>query len=587
MSSPESVGTLEVGAILTGLGGGLALFLYGMRKMTESLKVAAGGGMKALLGKLTANRFTGALAGIIITAVIQSSSVTTVLVVGFISAGLMTLSQSVGVILGAAVGTTVTAQIIAFKVTKYALVLIALGFLTELLAKKERLKHIGIMVMGLGLIFFGMELMSQATYPLRTYQPFINLMQTMRNPFLGILVGTVFTAIVQSSSATTGVVIVLAGQGFISLNAGIALVFGANVGTCVTALLATIGKPREAARAAAVHILYKVLGVLIWLAFIPQLADVVRSLSPASPELEGVARLAAESPRQIANAHTLFNVANMLIFIWFTGPLARLATRLVPDRKETDTGRIKPKFLDDYYLSTPPMALDKVREELGHLGERAMLMARRSFSAVLEGEQDDLNEIARVDDEVDDLHADIISYLGRLSLKDLVEPQPKRIYEYIAAANYIENVGDVVETNLVEEGKERLRLDLEVSDSTRDALAALHAKACWALENALQSLVEPSLEKARAVAGSKGDFNRLAEEARTHLAKRLVADEPHRLATFRVETDILENFKRLHTLARRIAGVVEEVEGPRKGKDGSKEEADKQEPEPEKLDGSD
>ena len=284
MSSPESVGTLEVGAILTGLGGGLALFLYGMRKMTESLKVAAGGGMKALLGKLTANRFTGALAGIIITAVIQSSSVTTVLVVGFISAGLMTLSQSVGVILGAAVGTTVTAQIIAFKVTKYALVLIALGFLTELLAKKERLKHLGIMAMGLGLIFFGMELMSQATYPLRSYQPFINLMQTMRNPFLGILVGTVFTAIVQSSSATTGVVIVLAGQGFISLNAGIALVFGANVGTCVTALLATIGKPREAARAAAVHILYKVLGVLLWLAFIPQLADVVRTLSPVSPE---------------------------------------------------------------------------------------------------------------------------------------------------------------------------------------------------------------------------------------------------------------------------------------------------------------
>jgi len=278
MDSSTASSGLQLGALLTGLGGGLALFLYGMRKMTESLKTVAGGGMKSLLAKLTTNRFTAALAGILITAVIQSSSVTTVLVVGFISAGLMTLSQSIGVILGASVGTTITAQIIAFKVTQYALLFIAVGFLMELTARKEAVKHYGIMLMGLGLLFFGMELMSQATYPLRSYAPFIELMQSMKNPLYGILIGTLFTAVVQSSSATTGVVIVLAGQGFISLDAGIALVFGANVGTCITALLATIGKPREAVRAAVVHVVYKVLGVLIWLAFIPQLAEVVRPI---------------------------------------------------------------------------------------------------------------------------------------------------------------------------------------------------------------------------------------------------------------------------------------------------------------------
>lgn len=559
MAGPETSAVLEYGAVLTGLGGGLALFLYGMRKMTEAMKTVAGGGMKTILSKLTANRFTGALAGMIITAIIQSSSVTTVLVVGFISAGLLTLSQSVGVILGASVGTTITAQIIAFKVTKYALVLIALGFLTELLAKREVVKHYGIMVMGLGLLFFGMELMSDATKPLRVYQPFINLMQSMKNPLFGILVGSAFTAIVQSSSATTGIVIVLAGQGFISLNAGIALVMGANIGTCVTALLASIGRPREAARAAAVHITYKVLGVLIWLPFIPQLASMVTSISPASQELEGIARVAAESPRQIANAHTLFNVANMLLFIWFTNPLARFVTRLLPDRVDTEPERVKPQFLEDYYLNTPDMALDRVIRELGRMGGWARRMASTSMPCVTAGTREDLDILHRLDEDIDTLHGEIVTYLGKLSLKNLIEGQGKLIYEYIAVANYIENMGDVVETNLVANGRERLEKNLTISESTLELLGPIHEKVCWSIETALEALAEQNVEKAESVARSKKDFNDLADDARGHLSKRLVADEPNRLEIFRIETDIIESFKRIHTLARRIADVVIEV----------------------------
>ena len=262
--------------------------------------------MKNILARLTMNRFSGVFAGAFITSIIQSSSVTTVLVVGFISAGLMTLSQSIGVILGADIGTTITAQIIAFKVTKYALALIAIGFALNFLGKRNSVKQTGAMLMGLGLIFFGMELMSNATRPLRTYEPFITMMTQMANPFWGILIGTVFTGLIQSSSATIGIVIVLASQGFISLEAGIALAFGANIGTCVTALLAAIGKPREAIQAAWVHVLFKVIGVLLWLAFIPQLAQFVRFISPEAEGLSGIARLGAETPRQIANAHTVF-----------------------------------------------------------------------------------------------------------------------------------------------------------------------------------------------------------------------------------------------------------------------------------------
>ena len=224
ISGMNEVSTLDLGVMFTQLGGGLALFLYGMRRLTESLKTVAGNNMKKLLARLTMNRFTAALAGTAITAVIQSSSVTTVLVVGFISAGLLSVSQSIGVILGANVGTTITAQIVAFAVYKYGLLLIAAGFFTEVLARQVRIKQWGTAVMGLGLIFFGMELMSIATGPLRQWPPFLDLMQNMSSPLLSIAIGAAFTAIVQSSSATTGIAIVFASQGLITLEAGIGLI---------------------------------------------------------------------------------------------------------------------------------------------------------------------------------------------------------------------------------------------------------------------------------------------------------------------------------------------------------------------------
>ena len=325
----ETTNALEVGTIIMGLIGGLAIFLYGMEQMTDALKLVAGSGMKNLLAQLTTNRFKAAFAGAFVTAAIQSSSVTTVIVVGFISAGLMSLSQSIGIIMGANIGTTVTAQIVAFKVTKYALVLVAAGFAMLFFLKNEKMQHYGHMIMGLGLVFFGMELMSGATRPLRTYQPFIDLMQQMDNPITGILISAAFTGLIQSSSATTGVIIVLASQGFISLEAGIALIFGANIGTCVTALLATIGKPREAIQAAMVHIVFNILGVVIWFGLIGHLSQLIRAISPVATHLEGISRLAAETPRQIANAHTVFNIVNTLIFLGFTAPIGRLVQRLV------------------------------------------------------------------------------------------------------------------------------------------------------------------------------------------------------------------------------------------------------------------
>ena len=356
--------TLDIATMITGLGGGLALFLYGMRKMTEALKTVAGTGLKDVLARLTTNRFTGALSGALITAVIQSSSVTTVMVVGFVSAGLITFTQSIGVIMGANIGTTVTAQIVAFHIGEYSLVIIAAGFLTELLAKSQRVRHYGIALMGLGLLFFGMELMSTATAPLRSYAPFIGFLQELRTPYLGILAGVVFTAIVQSSSATTGIVIVLATQGFITLESGIALILGANVGTCITAGLSAIGRPREAVKAAAIHVVFNLVGVLLVVGFIAPFAELVRAVSTATPELSGAARLAAEVPRQIANAHTIFSIASTVVLLGFAGALGSLVERIVPRAKTVPPGEGQPVYLDPLYLDQPAVALDRVKLEL-------------------------------------------------------------------------------------------------------------------------------------------------------------------------------------------------------------------------------
>ena len=312
--------------------GGLAVFLFGMEQMAEALKKVAGDSMKQILAKLTNSRIMGLITGAVVTAIIQSSSVTTVMLVGFVTAGLMSLSQAIGVILGADIGTTITAQIVAFKVTKYALLLVAVGFGFIFIGKKDHIKQYGHLIMGLGLIFFGMGIMSEGMQPLRTYEPFIALMQNVSNPVIGILVATLFTALVQSSSATMGVVIAMALQGLISLDAGIALALGANLGTCATAGLAAIGKPREAVRVAVAHVSFKIIGVIIIFPFIPYLADLVRDISPvAAAGVVGMEKLAVETPRQIANAHTIFNVGLAFTFLPFASWFARLCEWIVPD----------------------------------------------------------------------------------------------------------------------------------------------------------------------------------------------------------------------------------------------------------------
>ena len=540
--------------------GGLALFLFGIDQMSDSLKAVAGDRMRTILARLTANRFRGAFAGAFVTAVVNSSSVTTVLVVGFTTAGLMSFAQSIGVILGANIGSTVTAQIVAFKVTKAALLMIALGFGFLFISKNDKLRHYGSAVMGLGLVFFGMNIMSDAMQPLREFQPFLDLMIRMENPLIGIVVAAAFTALIQSSGATTAIVIVLAGQGFITLSAGIALVFGANIGTCATAMLAAIGKPREALRAAVMHVLFNIAGVLLWLGFIDQLAAFVTTLSPSHPELSGAQRLAAEAPRQIANAHTIFNVANTFVFIWFTTLIARFMEWLVPDKPLDEESSYKAKYLDEDMLATPSLALHLVRREIRHMGEQVQQMLAGILPAILRGSASELETIRGMDERVDALHAEIVVYLGRISRRQLTEKQTDNLVRLMDAVNDLENIGDVIEMNLVELGRRRIEKRVSVSPPTQLVLSDFHQVVMDSVDAAIRAVAEDNSDAARSVTNMKKEITRITHSAALHEAQRLVANEPHRIEAYTIEMDIAEKLQRIYYFAKRMARTVTAAE---------------------------
>lgn len=523
-----------------------------MDQLTSGLKLVAGTRLKAMLSRLTGNRFRGAAVGAAVTAIVQSSSVTTVLVVGFASAGLMTLAQSVAVIMGANVGTTVTAQVVAFDVAGYGLLAVAVGFFLQFVGKSRGSGHIGRVLMGLGLVFFGMELMGDATHPLRDAPAFASAMQSMSRPLVGILVAGAFTALVQSSSATTALVIVLASEGAVSLEAGIILVLGANIGTCVTAMMAAAGKRVEARRAAAVHVLFNVIGVVLWLGFVGYLADLVRMISPHAETLSGAAKLAAETPRQIANAHTVFNVANTLLLIWFVKPIAWVATKLVRPRDEEDQV-VAPRYLDPALLQTPDLALDRVRMELRRVSDRIIRMLDDAWPSVATGGLTALDKLRLRDQEVDVLYARIVDYLSAISTESLHDDHVRLAQHYINTASNLESIGDLIETNLYNVGVTRLESGIRMSPATIEAFGRLHGRVVWAVRMASQAFDAGNPTMAGLVVDAKQDIVALSDELQVRLSARVGAPEADRRVLYQTESELLEYLKRIYYFAKQIA----------------------------------
>ncbi len=540
-----------------GLFGGLALFLAGLQLLSEGMKKAAGQAMKTVLSQLTTNRFMGAVTGAFVTGILNSSTVTTLLVVGFISGGMMTLAQSVGVIMGANIGSTVTAQLLAFNLSEYSLGPVAIGFFMLFTAKREKVKYYGMMVMGIGLVFYGMGLMSSAMVPLRSYEPFLDVLKGLENPMAGILAGAVFTAVVQSSAATVGIAIAMASEGLLALPAGIALALGANIGTAVTTALMGIlsSKSVDAVRASVVHVAFNVVGVLIWLPLIWLLVDIAVALSPTSPELAGSARAAAEVPRQIANANTFFNVINTLLFIGFTGWFARLAQWLVPERPAKEGLIIEPAFLDPAALVAPPMALQQVRLELGRVGEITLGMLKDLGPALRDRDAERLDNIVRRDDQVDILEAEILAYLGKIRQGMLSERESLELQGLLTAADNLENLADVIETDIAGLARKAADLTSVSGDETRRLLAELYLTVLKAVELTVKAIRDDDQKAAESVLMLKDDVRRQSQALLAHKIERLTAADPEYVQLVRLEMSFVDQMRRIYTLAKRIAKV--------------------------------
>ena len=529
--------------------GGLALFLYGLDQLSDGLKHAAGEALKTLLTRLTTNRFLGALTGAFVTGVLNSSTVTTVLVVGFVTAGLMTLAQSVAVIMGANIGSTVTAQLLAFNLSAYSLLPIAVGFSMLFASKRPTVQHWGMIVMGLGLVFYGMGLMSDAMRPLRSYPPFVEALAQMEKPLYGIIAGAVFTLIVNSSAATVGIAIALASDGLLTLPAGIALALGANIGTCGTALIAALGKPVDAVRAATVHVMFNVLGVAIWFPFIGLLARIAIAISPSGESP------AAVLPRQIANANTMFNVLNTIFFIGFTGWFAKTATRLVK-QKEPEKALIKPKFLDPASIEVPAIALENVRQEVGRLGDvvRTIMVDFPPEQGAVTNET--LSQIAQQGRKVEILERAILAFLGRIQHGDLTEAQSKTVVALMSAAIGFRNIADVIADDLVSVARAAKSGQLQAGTLKRTVLSECYQWTQRGLEFAVDAVRQPNEQARTEIKNISDQVKTLAEKLMSQVAAGLDASDPNSLSTVRLQTTFVDGLRQISTLAKRIAQSV-------------------------------
>lgn len=544
---------IEWFSLLLGLVGGLALFLAGLEQLAEGLKKVAGDALKKMLSRLTSNRVMGAITGAVVTGILNSSSVTTVLVVSFVTAGVMTLQQSVGVIMGANIGSTVTAQILAFNISAYALLPVAVGFFMIFSTPKSKdlQRNWGMMIMGLGLVFFGMSVMSEAMYPLRSYQPFLDLLQRMENPLLGIIAGALFTGLVQSSAATVGIAIAMAGGGLLSLNAGIALALGANIGTCITALMAALGKPPEAVRAAVVHVSFNIVGVLLWLPFIPKLAEISMALSPASGDLYGAARMAAEVPRQIANANTIFNITNTILFLPFTAVFAVIAQKLVKDRP-LPPAIIEPKYLDPSLLEVPSIALHGVRNELTRVAELIRDMFDSFRDALVHADYDRLSRLVREDDKVDILEQECLIYLSRIRTKSLTQQESVEHQCLMASAVNLETLADVIETDLIELASKLRGVSYKRSEKSREMLQNMFFYVRDTIELLVTTLKDNDQDAARAILDQKSQIGRLEKDFLVRRSERLGRNgDAVRVA--RLDVSAFDKLHRMYSLSKHIA----------------------------------
>lgn len=488
--------------------GGLGLFLYGMNLMGMGLQKVAGEKLKKLIEALTNNRFMGVIVGAIVTMIVQSSSATTVMVVGFVNAGLMSLAQAIGVIMGANIGTTITAQLIAFKLTDIAPLVIAIGVAIWLGSSKKKNKEIAEVLIGFGILFLGMKTMSSPLKALKDAPVFTEMITTLgRSPLLGIFVGFIITAIVQSSSASMGLLLALATTGVITLDIAFPILLGQNIGTCVTALLSGIGANKTAKRASIMHLLFNVIGTVLFLI-----------IAEFTPFLKGIESLPGADPlRNIANAHTIFNIANTIILLPFAGYIVKAATKLVPGEVEEHQGL---KYLDERIIETPSIAVGMASKEVLRMGKIVGKNLETSKQAFVNKDEKLTQKVFEEEKRINRLEKDILGYLVQLLNAPLSDQQHITVTTLLNTINDLERVGDHAD-NIAEFAQYRIDNKVLLSDNAIDELVVMFEKVQNAYQKTLEAFKTADEKTARFVLDCEVEIDKMEKRYRTNHIKRL------------------------------------------------------------------
>lgn len=542
------MGITDVLALL----GGLALFLYGMQMMSTGLEAAAGNRMKSILEKLTSNRIKGVLVGAAITAVIQSSSATTVMVVGFVNSGLMTLKQAVWVIMGANIGTTITGQLIALDIGAIAPLFAIAGVGAIMFIKSEKVHHISSIFAGLGILFMGMDMMGAAMSPLKESEAFISLMTKFDNPLLGILVGALFTAVIQSSSASVGILQALASTGMIPLSSAVFVLFGQNIGTCITAVLASIGMKVNAKRTTVIHLLFNIIGTVLFtvICLVTPYVTWIEAMTPGDPVA------------QIANAHTVFNIVTTLLLLPFGTHMANIAVRILPDSKKADDEDLRLKYIrpfeSSYAIGHSAVAVSQVRDEVNRMRDMVAKNISDSFDSLVQYDEKLRKKVSEREEYIDFLNKGISEYIVSLMASEMNMSDSRKINGYYAIISNLERIGDHA-VNLAEYGDDMRKWEIDFSDTVKEELNEMKAQCIAALDN----LKEVTSENVERILSQAVIIEQKTDDMRDKYFKKQMQRlkkgkcKPQRGIVF---SEILTDFERMGDHALNIAQQYREME---------------------------
>ena len=540
-----------------GLLGGLALFLFGMNMMSEGLQKVAGEKMRYILGLLTKNTITGVLAGAVVTAVLQSSSATTVMAIGFVSAGLLKLPQAISIIFGANIGTTMTAQLIAFKLSDYIWPIIFLGFIVYFFSKKENIKYLGETVFAFGLLFLGIDVMGDVMKPLASSPIFVSMIEQVSGiPVLGVLVGTLMTVVVQSSSATIAVLQNFASQAgpdgissIIGLQGAIPILFGDNIGTTITALLASVGQSKNAQRTALSHSIFNICGTLIFIWFIPQFATIVQMISPSGAEVDVISR-------QIANAHTLFNITNTLIWIPLLPLMVKIVTTVIKGDDVAEDNKERLQYIDERLMDQPEFAMHLVMQEIGRVNGMVGDMMIDTRKSVLYSDRDAAISVLNAEDQIDRLNGQIVNYMSILFTTGyLNEVQSVRLAGIMEMASNVERISDSC-ASIAHKVNSKIEKGLTFSDYALEELAEAFELVENMVDHVTNVLKDGNQTSAEAVLHLETQINQLERRLRKQHLARLNEGicSPDLTVTY---TEILHNLERIGDYCANIAEYVQ------------------------------